>query len=266
MKIIIFIQYLISIIAITILEIKGINITNRNFSYRSFGSISVSIYTDSIFIPLVMIFSFYQILKKNERLKWSDFLIVIFGLLHSIVITKSRAITISFLLSAFIMFILSKGKNILKISIITICICFLMKYGLLNKIFHLKEGNFASSNQGHLKAIQECWNYFLDHPLLGAGVNLDWPVSYCDAGFIGLLANIGIGAFIIYILPLLKFTLVTIKQKFLLSENFTILSFGYISFTVLTSVTLIMTDDVRMYGFIFILSIFYVLANSKKFY
>lgn len=97
-------------------------------------------------------------------------------------------------------------------------------------------------------------------------MNLDWPVSYCDAGFIGLLANIGIGAFIIYILPLLKFTLVTIKQKFLLSENFTILSFGYISFTVLTSVTLIMTDDVRMYGFIFILSIFYVLANSKKFY
>lgn len=264
MKIIIFIQYLISIIAIIILEIKGINITNRNFSYRSFGSISVSIYADSIFIPLVMIFSFYQILKKDEKLKWSDFLIIIFGLLHSLLITKSRAITISFLLSAFIMFVVSKGKNILKITIITVCICFFKKYNLLNKIIHLKEGNFASSNQGHLIAIQECWNYFLDHPLLGAGVNLDWPVSYCDAGFIGLLANVGIGAFVIYILPLLKFILVTIKQRFLFNKNFTILSFGYISFTALTSVTLIMTDDVRMYGFVFILSILYVLINSKK--
>lgn len=266
MKIISFIQYLINIIAIIILQTKGINITTKNFSYRSFGNVNVSIFGDSIFLPIIMIFSFYQILKEKEKTKWSDIFIIVFGLSNFSLIAKSRTITISFLLSAFIMFIFSEGRKFLKITVMIITViygyyyCF--KYNLLNNIFSLKEGSFASSNQGHLIAIQECWNYFLKHPLLGAGLNLDWPVSYCDAGLMGLLANVGIiGAIIIYIFPLLKFTLIAIKQKFLFKKKYPILYFGYLSFLYLTSITLIMTDDVRMYGFVFILSIFYVLTN-----
>lgn len=269
MKIISFIQYLINTIAIVILQTKGINITTKNFSYRSFGNVNVSIFGDSIFLPLVMIFSFYQILKKKEKTEWSDIFVIVFGLLNFLLIAKSRAITMSFLLSAFVMFIFSESRKFLKITviiIIVICGYYCFKYNLLNNIFNLKEGSFSSSNQGHLIAIQECWKYFLKYPLLGAGLNLDWPVSYCDAGLIGLLANVGIiGAIIIYIFPLLKFTLIAIKQKFLFKKKYPILYFGYLSFLYLTSITLIMTDDVRMYGFVFILSIFYVLTNYKNY-
>lgn len=261
MKKIILIQYIISLISIIILQKTGINITNRNFSLRSFGNINVSIYTDTIFIPLIMIFCLYQILISFKKEKYMNIAIVILGVLHSLLITKSRAITLAFILTAFFMILVSKKSKIFKFFILFFSIFFVLKNQIITKIFHLDKGEFASSNNGHLEAIKESWEYFLSHPFLGGGLNLEWPVSYCDAGFIGLLANIGVGAIFFYLFPIIIVIIIALKR--LRKKNQFILVTGYICFLLLTSFTLIMTDDVRMYGYIFTISFLSVLVGKN---
>lgn len=261
MKKIIILQFIISLISIVVLLKFGINITNKDFSYRAFGNINVSIYTDTIFIPLIMIFCFYQILISYKKEKIINMVVIVFGVLHSLLITKSRAITLGFLLTAFFMLFICKKYKIIKFFIIISGLIFVVKSKILVKIFHLKEGSFASSNLGHLKAIKESWEYFITHPFLGGGINLDWPVSYCDAGFIGLLANIGIGAIFIYLFPILILVIVSLKKLY--KKKSFILAMGYLCFLSLTSFTLIMTDDIRMYGYTFTLSILIVIIEKN---
>ncbi len=268
-KAIAFAQILIGEIQDMVLRFTGINFLNGKTSWRG-GRLGIMIIVPIIYIP--MIAALGSLINKKSKNKLADILFLTAGVHFGIFISKNRAGFLAFFAAAAVMIFTAAGSRnrILWNTLIAVsgmaAAGYLLLGGYLHTLFSFSGGEFAASNHGHLDAIRECWAYFKQHPLLGAGFRLRWPVSYCDAGFTGLLANTGMAAVFIFLIPeltavcrVIKITLQKKKSKEMeLFKGFTVFAF-------FTAVTLILTDESRMMGWVVIYAYMsYILANQPR--
>lgn len=273
MKIIAITQIMISFISLAILLFWGVNITTKVTSFRGDGFFNMSILMGNTLIILAIIISFFEcmnesVFQKGRKEFCCNLFIIISGILYAVLVVKTRTLIIALVISLVSMVFFRK-KFTKKIFILRIVILialfgaleYVSSNGIVDRIFNLTEGVYASSNTGHLNAIIDCYEYFKKNWLLGAGINLDWPVSYCDSGFVGLLANLGIGGSVIFLNPLLYGVKTLWSNR---GKVYGTLALGLLIFSILTSFTLILTDEQRIMTWIFIYALFYFIRKHDN--
>lgn len=132
-------------------------------------------------------------------------------------------------------------------------------------------GEYQNGTTHRLYAIEYYIEIILNNPIFGNGFALTTNRSqvyyyvehgikgwayYSDVGFLGLLANVGIFSFVVYIIPIFRqFQVLTLlsKRNCIVESLFLLGSFVY---TLLSSFSLISTDATRMLQFAFIIALY----------
>ncbi len=265
-----FVQILIGEISDFILHYFGINVLNSATSWRG-GRLGILIVVPLVYLPMIKALS--DLLNKRTKNSVFHVIFLALGIHFGVFISKNRSGFLAFFAAAAVMILTGRAdrrNKILRNWLLTAAGTGVAAYaffaGYVHALFSISGGEFASSNNAHIAAVLECWNYFKEHPLLGAGFRLHWPVSYCDAGFTGLLANIGIFGFFLFFIPELKAVIRVIRVSVRKKDSAEIAAFkGFTVFAFFTAFTFILTDESRMMGWIIIYSYMsYMFANQPE--
>ena len=117
-------------------------------------------------------------------------------------------------------------------------------------------------------------NCFKEHPILGNGfAELEYYeyvvrgkegiADYTDVGFIGLLGRCGLFSIVFYLIPLLRIIYISIKKRKAVSHAMSLILCSFSVYLIVTSGTLIITDQGRNMLFGFMIAFFeFVYANG----
>lgn len=228
------------------------------------------------FSNFMVIYNFYCIFYKDERVKEKNFNIFceIIGLIVLIAVQQTRMYILTVLLVDAII-VLSESRKIKKfrisLIIITVSVIFLAGTGYINDLvssFSASTMAMATSRNNRLYAFSYYFSVFCKHPLFGmafARNNVYFSLVHgplgiadlSDVGFVGQMATLGIGAFIIYI-PIVYYLFKTAYK----SGNKVLLIAAW--YVLLTSPTLIILTAPLMVQLPFFLALAYY-ENTKEF-
>lgn len=253
------------------------------FDFESFfDAYGIGIRNDSIRLSIglygffTVIYNFYQYyVEKKNTVKYIHLLCLLIHLYSCIVCSQSRAL--EFILAVCIMTMIILGSNTIKTKVIeisSICVALfvLLATDLVQNYLNsfLVNGHIDYSTKARLYAVDYYINCFFSNVLFGNGLAYTGNGSYysevehgargwayySDVGIFGLIANVGLFAIIIYLIPVARmgWILKKIHSKYSISEMvFPTTIFVYI---IITSLTLIMTDVMRVQLFALMIGYF----------
>lgn len=254
-KAIAFLQFILGDIQNIFIHRYGINLLNSGTDWRG-GELGILIVVPLVYLPMISTLS--DLANGKSHNKIFDIIFLVLGMYFGVFISKNRSGYLAFFAGAALMLYASKAgktnKHFKRFCIVilgVLVLLYLYISGFFSILFSISDGEYVSSNNAHIKAITECWRYFCENPILGAGFMLEWPVSYADSGFVGMLANMGIFSFYIFGIPVLRSCLHLIRgigysdgtgrrEKMI----------GFTVFLLFTSFTFMQTDESRMMGFV----------------
>ena len=225
----------------------------------------------SDFLSFVSIYSFANFIKKRRL--WSALCFAI-CLGAEFYIEQTRVIEMSIIAACVIIFSLSINKKRYKY-LLYIVASFLLIYGFFSACFGEFFDSFSVQNSTTgvstlYRTIEwkAAWNLIAEHPFLGTGMVRNYRFSvnptgvpvmfdHTDIGIIGTITYIGlIGTIVLFVAPYVRCfkTFVQVPNKFRHDRDFYFYTGLYIYVTV-TAVTIIITDNSRIFAWPFILAV-----------
>ena len=228
------------------------------------------------FIALWLFYKFLYAHKK--RILYIIGLLIIIGAL--IYVEQTRVMLISIFLCIFIMFISKQSKKwhelFYKILLIIVVIAGIVYIGLISDLFNSFSvtGHRPVSTINRIDEILYSFELIKQNPIMGTGL-----VSYTvnnlndnyhgydyfeitDIGVIGLITQIGIGAFFVYIFPMIRFGYILMKTRAYHNKEPYPYLFSVFIFLIFTSGTLVVMNPQRIFAWPFCLA-FFEYWNSK---
>lgn len=219
------------------------------------------------------LWSFYNILYSNKnRIKHFIFLLIIF--ISLFYVEQTRMMQIAIILSMIVMYIMkdARHKKQLVLRIVLSIVMFLLFiftgwWQELSMLFSVN-GRYGFSTTVRFDEIDYTLSLIRENPIFGTGLvtaetseHVDFYeghglFNYTDIGIIGLVAQIGIASIFVYILPMIRFLYILIKtRKFKNEEPYSYLLGIYI-YLVITSISLIITNNKRIFAWPFCLAFY----------
>lgn len=221
-------------------------------SFRG-GSIRLSIRAIG---HLLIIFNFNRFYNGTDsRNKKISLFMTAYGILIMLLIEQTRGYYIAIFGAIFVLLICN-NKNANKIIISTVIIIAIVIFLYQNQTISTfldtllgTEGTGESGATGavRLRGMAEFWNQFIRNPLLGYGFQesgdsvstVNGIFYFNDDGFLGLIGQIGIWAFIIYGMMVVRFGYIVRKLFISRDYNRGTLLLGLYVYMLLTSISLI---------------------------
>jgi len=243
----------------------------------------IRLYLISDFLSFISIYSFSNILHSKNKINFIFPFVI--AIIAEIYIEQTRMILISISASCLIMstFWIQNRIRRLILSIITILVII---FGYYLEWFNFAFNTFSISNQNlgvstlyRTIELRYAIKQIVEHPLLGTGMikNRYIPVSmdgveiifdHTDIGLLGSISYIGlIGFFVLFLWPYIRcLKIVKIVPKGEKISRDYIFILGLFTYISLTSLTIIITDNARIFVWPFILAIFefYKYQNSIR--
>ena len=139
----------------------------------------------------------------------------------------------------------------------------------------IQSNEYAGSTLARGYAVTYFWNMFCKNPMMGFA----WPydASYAnvahgalgtaytnDVGFIGMLAELGLFSIVIFIIPLIRMIYILRKTRTMPRTDMRMFLVALLVFVIMSSFTLIITDDTRCLGYPVVLALYeYYYAKNK---
>lgn len=236
--------------------------TGGEVTVRDYG-IRISIKAFGAAMILYNFYVFSSGKEKNNLFKRILSLIFfILGMVSLILVTQTRALTFAVLISIGIILLISHKKNtkIIAVVVVIAVIAILGYLGILNNFFiSFSTTSTNSKRLGtsiRIDAIKYYFSCFINNPIFGNGFAADNYMSiehgtsgqfyYTDVGVFGLLGEVGLFSIVFYIYPVARLIKIAIKViKFKQGNKFSFY-IGLITFLLLTSFSLIVTDKGRV--------------------
>lgn len=225
---------------------------------------------------IVPLYNLYNLLQMRDRRCQRRFGNIVFnvsslvlGCYCIIFIAQTRAYMLA-VVGAVIMMFLKETSNsrriIYNVYFIFAGIIVLYVTGVLDSFlntFSMDSSNtLAYSTYMRFYEYKECLKYFIENPLVGHGmlIGTNYDLVYSssvlpgaiiytsDVGIVGLLGGSGIIGLVLFMWPFIRM----IKQYWVLAncgENISWLLVGFITYLILTSVSLMITDYERIFAF-----------------
>lgn len=210
-----------------------------------------------VFGHLAILYNFDKFYNtdKWDRKKKYNLIMVLYGLFCLIAVEQTRGYYIAIFASIAVL-VLSYNRDINKVlvtSILIIITCIMMwKMNIIGNLFNSLFDSSGAYDKGatgliRLKGMQMFWNGFIDNPMFALGfqstgdaVNVGLVMFYFnDNGFLGIIGQIGIWAFVLYGLMLLRFMYIVIKMFKMKQHVSATLLLGLWVYLLLTSISLI---------------------------
>ena len=224
--------------------------------------------------------AFYNNYKKKKDLLFYLMMFVL-GMYCLLVIQQTRMYTIAIIISLlFLIFSTNKlnTKVIINVLVLSIALLILIQSKSLSVFFtSFTDGKIDTTNV-RIDAITYFKGYIIKNPIFGMGLvsyggnynsilrGFDGSYYLDDLGFIGLLTKTGFFALSIYVVLIFRFIYIyrRICKKNSCKENGFLLSL--LTFLIISSISIIITDPVRIIALPFIFAIFeykYIQIISK---
>lgn len=221
---------------------------------------------------LTLVWGFNQIINKEHKLKY----IIMWALMFTTIVyvEQTRMVQLTMLMVCGVMFFCKPSKTrygqFIKIVMLFILVLVVM-FGsgeIMEKLAESfsTEGENGGSTTVRLDEIEYATELFLANPWNGSGLMINdvrdgyitykgrGKFGYTDIGFYGLLAQVGMWAVLIYIVPLVRMGIITFRLK---KENpYRELCIGLFVFILATSLTLLILNRTRAFMFPFCVGIF----------
>ena len=232
----------------------------------------IRIYLISDFTAFVAIYSFCRLLKKETRTVWYLLSFVI-CLGAEIYVEQSRMIYMAIIASCVITYtrILKRGRPVFYfIAVILVII------GMFGGWFDAFFSSFSINNDGlgistkiRINEFQYAITLISEHPILGTGMVSDYlfdvvnngfrfEFNHTDIGILGSVTYIGlVGTFVLFIRPYIRL-IKTITRFPVIKQNSFEFCFGLglIAYITITSMTVLVTDNARIFVWPFIIAVF----------
>lgn len=229
----------------------------------------------SDFLSFVAIYAFSNLFHKNSKKKL--FYITAFAVTvgAEMYIEQTRMILMSIMVSCVIIFTLWVQKKQYKVLLYILAVA-LIGYGLIDNWFVGLFSSFSVSDSStgvstiyRTIELRYAGQMILENPILGTGMVSDYliPVTmsgnyvmfdHTDIGLIGSITYIGfIGTAVLFIVPYIRFFKCVLrmpasKRK---TRDYYFIS-GLLTFITVTSLTILITDNARIFVWPFILAVF----------
>lgn len=267
---IVFIGCLLAIINVFLQNKIGISLYKvKEWSFRN-GRIRITDF--SSFYPLALFYLWNKIIFKNKKqIKNIVTLLIIF--ICSIYVESTRLSIMAQFVSMTIMFLMVKSQPFSKylkwFTIVVVSFVTIFGGGFDALLSQFSLSNNGVSTSYRLEEIFFYFSKFLNNKLFGIGLIPDNKIysifdisakgnmNYTDIGIIGLLGTIGMGSIFIYLIPLIRWGIITYrisKNKEYHYES--ILLLGLWLYIFMTSLTLILVNYHRMPLFPFCFVVF----------
>lgn len=229
----------------------------------------------SDFLSFVVIYSFCNLFFRKSKKKLLFLFSLITAFTAEIYIEQTRMIVMALIASCMLVFTLWLKRKRYKFPLYLLVI-FLVIYGVYDNWFSGLFASFSIDNSSTgvstlYRTIELTYasQLIMEHPILGTGMVKDYliPVymqghlvmfDHTDIGLIGCVTYIGIlGASILFIWPFVRFTMYIYKvpKKLRYSRDYFLLC-GLLTYIALTSLTILITDNARIFVWPFIIAIF----------
>nr|WP_304442629.1 hypothetical protein [uncultured Acetatifactor sp.] len=279
----------IAVITMILLTIVVVNTFFRNkigesllpFSYytETLGTRNgrIRIWDLSVFMGIMAVYSFYKFFVARRR-KDRGLSLYLLGLIFIsvIYIEQTRMELLALLFTLTIMFMVQIKRKRIRMTIyifgIPLFICCLFIYIPHSSLFQSfsTSGQYGLQTSVRIAGISYAIEQFISNPFTGYGMNLsDFVInhsgiqflySHKDIGIIGTLGRLGVFYFGVYIIPMIYYGGVLIgilkeveKQYTRQEYSFLIGLYVYLLFT---TISLLVTDSVRIYAWPFYLALF----------
>lgn len=266
-------------LAIMIITARAYNLSERTIfnvdQYRKYlmRNGRLRIWDLSSLEGLVVIWLFYNILYTKKKLVRNLLaIVVIFSAL--LYVEQTRSMQLYLILVMAFMYITKAAKGVSsavsKICVVLGTIVYIVATGWIDSIIQSfsTTGLYASSTIIRLDEVVYSLQLFKDHIINGTGLVLSstrdiyfsytgaGKLGYTDIGIIGLLAQVGLWAIVIYILPICRFGYILLKLKKGGGHKYFPFLLGVFIFLVITSATLLVINSQRAYMWPFCIAIF----------
>lgn len=273
-KILVFITLTVMIIAAFFYNTRGINIFPIDFYMKYMRRNNrLRILDLSSMEGLIIIWTFYELLcKKKKKCLNAVILIVSFGAL--LYVEQARVMQISVILSLGVMYLLKSNRRRNAILMKIICICVIAGYiifsgrvGDVINSFNVN-GDYGSSTKIRLDEIKHAIQLISKYYINGVGLAAihigNYYSSYIgrgnfgmtDIGLLGLITQIGLWTIPVYIYPMFRFFNILLKIKNRDDKNYFLLLCGLFLYLLMTSITIIIINQQRIYVWPMIICIF----------
>ena len=255
------------------------------FAFDDYFVLGMSIRNDSVqlslglFGNLFVVYNLALLFSRSKRKFW-NLIHVVTGVTALIFVQQTKGYILT-ILACLMVIVYGSVKN-KKIRIIS---CFLIIWvavlvfstDFINIFVRELFGSEYRQTKSYLNRVYEL-NYYMDcfkaHPVLGNGfAELEYYESvirgkegvadYTDVGFIGLLGRCGLFSIVFYLIPLLRIIYISIKKGKVVSHTMSLVLYSFTVYLIVTSGTLIITDQGRNMLFGFMIA-FFEFVNVNK--
>ena len=257
-----------------LININGNVLVNTDYFLQDFGMRSdrLRIMIDSPFQLIMPIYSFSMIIDraKCKKLHYFTFLIHTFALFY---VTQTRILIVTFVITISIMISMKIPQKKYKY-ILYVFVFFTIVIGLSKGVFDSFFSSFSinnyengSSTRTRLIELEIAIKNWLKNPILGTGITLDYkmPMSqygyrfiynYTDLGLIGSISYMGISFIVLFIMPVVRHLrfITHVTKKYRQNKEF-IIYIGLLTYICVSSFTILITDNFRIFGWPFVLAI-----------
>lgn len=232
----------------------------------------IRIYLISDFTAFVAIYSFCRLLKKETRTVWYLLSLVI-CLGSAIYVEQSRMAYMAIIVSCIIAYtrILKKWRPVFYFiaGILLIIGMFGGWFDAFFNSFSINNDGLGISTKIRINEFQYAITLISEHPILGTGMVSDYlfdvvnngfrfEFNHTDIGILGSVTYIGlVGTFVLFIRPYIRL-IKTLTQFPVIKQNSFEFCFalGLIVYITITSMTILVTDNARIFVWPFIIAVF----------
>lgn len=273
-KILVFITLLIMIVNAYFYNTRGVNIIPINYYTELMRRNNrLRVLDLSSMEGMAIIWTFYELLyRKRHKCLNSVILLVSFGAL--IYVEQARVIQISILMSLAIMYILKADRRRNAILMKIACICLVGGYSVLSgqigeviRSFSAN-GAYGSSTTIRLDEVRHAIQLISKYYINGVGLVSKYIGNYfssyagrgqfglTDIGILGLLTQIGLWVIPVYLYPMFRFFNILCKTKNDSDQYYYPFLIGLFSYLLMTSATIIIINQQRIYAWPMVICIF----------
>lgn len=222
---------------------------------------------------LAIIWTFYEFLYKEKKKVWNIFFLAMM-MLALFYVEQTRMMQVAVIVSIVLMYIFkkndSKNAKANKFLLIFFTVIFILATGSIGEFWATFSVNGAngSSTRIRMDEIVYAIELFIDNPVNGVGI---MPTSvrdlyinytgagkfgYTDIGIIGSMAQMGMWTLIVYCIPVLRFFYILLKVRNEKNKYYFPFLTGLFSFVIITSGTLLIINQSRIFMWPFCIAIF----------
>ena len=279
----------IAVITVILLTVVVVNTFFRNrtgisllpFSYytETLGNRNgrIRIWDLSVFMGIMAVYSFYRLrTEKGRKSKGFSLYLMVLVFASVVYVEQTRMELLALLFTLAIMFMLQISNRKVRTAVyilgIPIAICCLLVYVPRSSLFQSfsTSGQYGLQTSVRFAGMSYAIEQFISKPFTGYGMHMsDFVInhsgiqflySHKDIGIIGTLGRLGLFYSGVYIIPMLYYGYFLIRNSKEIGRKYTRPEYSFLAglyvYLMFTTISLLVTDSVRIYAWPFYLALF----------